>query len=113
MGRTYVCGYISHLDQLAAYNDEEVGRLYRAMLNYAKDGTEPGFLPASPESFIWPSLKGEIDRDIGRYKRSCALKKQGREDAWKRQKDLPPSERQPGESFETYRERLLSGMSGE
>ena len=113
MGRKYICGYMSHLEQLAAYSDEQVGRLYRAMLTYARDGVEPGFKPASPESYIWPSLRGEIDRDVGSYMKSCALKKEARKRGWDEAKQPSPSERQPGEEFEQYRQRLISGMTGE
>lgn len=110
MARTFICGYYSHLDELAAYSDEQVGRLYRAMLTFAKDGIDPEFEPGAPESFIWPSLRGQIVRDIAAYKRSCALKKGAVIRRWSGDASASAA---PEESFEDYRNRLLTSMTGE
>lgn len=42
------------------YNDEECGRLFRAMMAYAFDGVEPEF--TGNERFIWPVLRRHIQQ---------------------------------------------------
>ena len=41
-------------------NDEEKGRLFVAMLDYAQDGSEPGL--EGNERFVWAMAKRIIDR---------------------------------------------------
>jgi len=58
----YVCLYMSYLQSLSPFTDEERGRIVMAMLNYAATGEVPQF--EGNERFIWPSLQAQIDRDI-------------------------------------------------
>ena len=69
----YVCLYISYLQTLSPFTDEERGRLVMAMMNYATTGELPKF--DGNERFIWPSLQLQIDRDIESYLAKCATNK--------------------------------------
>ena len=66
----YVCLYMSYLQSLSPFTDEERGRIVMAMLNYATTGEIPQF--EGNERFIWPSLQAQIDRDIGTYQAKCS-----------------------------------------
>ena len=65
----YVCMYADYLEALAPFSDEERGRLLMAAIRYATAGEEPAF--TGNERFIWPSLKGKIDRDAAAYQEKC------------------------------------------
>lgn len=67
---TYVCLYVSYLEALSPFTDEEKGRLMTAMIKYAVTGEEPEF--NGNERYIWPSIKAQIDRDIQYYQEKCA-----------------------------------------
>lgn len=69
----YVCLYMSYLQSLSPFTDEERGRIVMAMLNYAATGELPQF--EGNERFIWPSLQAQIDRDIETYQAKCARNK--------------------------------------
>ena len=66
----YVCLYMSYLQSLSPFTNEERGRIVIAMLNYAATGEIPQF--EGNERFIWPSLQAQIDRDIETYQAKCA-----------------------------------------
>lgn len=68
-GMNYVCLYISYLESLVPFSDEEIGRLVRAMLTYAATGEAPQF--DGNERFVWPTLKAQIDRDEVAYRERC------------------------------------------
>ena len=69
MSRVYFCAYHSFSESLAPYSDEQIGRLFRAMLEYSNTGTEVEF--KGVERFIWPVLKQTIDRDKASYEETC------------------------------------------
>lgn len=65
---------------LEPYADAEVGRIFRAMLKYAEDGTDPDF--RGNERFIWPSAKQNIERaEEYSNKKSASGAKGGRSNA--------------------------------
>lgn len=68
-GMNYVCLYISYLESLAPFTNEEIGRIVKAMLTYASAGELPQF--EGNERFIWPTLKAQIDRDEAVYQDRC------------------------------------------
>ena len=68
-GMNYVCLYISYLESLAPFSDDEIGRMVKAMLTYAETGEDHRF--DGNERFIWPSLKAQIDRDKAAYQERC------------------------------------------
>lgn len=69
----YVCLYLSYLQGLSPFTDEEIGRIVRAMMSYASTGELPRF--DGNERFIWPSLQTQIDRDVEAYLLKCARNK--------------------------------------
>ena len=56
----YLKIWVSFLEAIDPLNDGERGRLFTAMLEYAKTGTMPEF--KGNERFIWPMVKQTIDR---------------------------------------------------
>lgn len=68
-GMNYVCLYVSYLESLAPFSDDEIGRMVRAMLIYTATGEIPLF--DGNERFIWPTLKAQIDRDEAVYQERC------------------------------------------
>ena len=61
--------YHSYLDAMEELNDAERGRLFTALLIYSSTGEAPEL--RGNERFVFPSMKSQIDRDIGKYKRKC------------------------------------------
>ena len=66
MEMPYVCLYASYLTSLAPFTDEQVGKLFRAMLAYGTAGKEPEFQDC--ERYIWPMLRDQLDRDLESYR---------------------------------------------
>ena len=62
----YLKIFTDFLDAMAPLTDEEAGRLYRAMLQYAKDGSEEDLL--GNERFLWTVAKQHINREVASYK---------------------------------------------
>lgn len=56
----YLKVWTSFLDFIKPLSEAEIGRLFTMMLQYAKDGQEPGEI-AGNERFIWPAAKQSID----------------------------------------------------
>ena len=48
-------------DAIEPINDAEAGRLFRAMLRYARTGETPKF--SGNERYLWPTAKLNIDRE--------------------------------------------------
>lgn len=65
MARSHLKVYFSFDEDTACLTDAERGRLLLAMVRYAKDGTEPSL--TGNERFLWPVVRGQIDRDIDAY----------------------------------------------
>ena len=59
----------SSLEEHGELDNEQYGKLIRAALKYARDGTEP--VLEYPERYLWPGLKNEIILDQERYKAKC------------------------------------------
>ena len=60
MDRPYFCAYHSYLEALEPLNDAEKGRLFVACLTYSMTGEVPQL--SGNERFVFPSLRGQIDR---------------------------------------------------
>ena len=75
---SYICLYLSYLETLAPYSDEEKGRILTAMLTYAAIGEIPDM--NGNERFILPTIKAQIDRDSINYEAKC---RQNRENGQK------------------------------
>ena len=65
MDRPYFCAYHSYLEALEPLNDAEKGRLFVACLTYSMTGEVPQL--SGNERFVFPSLRGQIDRDKARF----------------------------------------------
>ena len=65
MERPYFCAYHSYLEAMEPLNDAERGRLFTACLTYSMTGESPQL--TGNERFVFPSLKGQIDRDNQRF----------------------------------------------
>lgn len=65
MAIEYFCCYHSYLEAMEPLTDAEKGRLFTAMLVYSKTGEVPQL--SGNERFIFPMMRGQIDRDNQRY----------------------------------------------
>ena len=69
MAREFFCAYHSYLEAIEPLSMEERGRLFTACLAYSRTG-ELLEMPGS-ERYVFPSLKGQIDRDREAYGDFC------------------------------------------
>ena len=81
---TYFLAYTSYIASVEQLNDEECGRLFRALLLYAADSTLPD-LPGN-EKFIFPQIKYQIDRDRDNYRKKCEQARKNIEKRWNKDK---------------------------
>lgn len=65
MAKVYVAAYFSYADLLKELTEAERGRLFSALLEYGETGAEPELW--GNERFVWPAIKGQIDRDNANY----------------------------------------------
>lgn len=73
--------YFDLAESLEAFDDAEVGRIFRAMLAYAERG-EVLPLPAK-EAIAFGFIKKQIERDSEQYDETCAKRKAAAEARWK------------------------------
>ena len=96
----YLKIFTNFLDVTAALSNGAMGRLSRAMLLYAEDGTEPVF--QGKEAVAWAVAKQQIDREAQVYAaRVEASRENGRKGACAR---WHKSEQTYGDGQETYGE---------
>ena len=65
MAMKYMCVYYSYLECIEKLTVEECGRLFLGMLRYSTKGEQPEL--TGNEQFLWPMLRGQIDRDKEKY----------------------------------------------
>ena len=70
MAREFFCAYHSLLKSVEPLNDAERGRLFTACLCYSMTGAEPEL--RGNERFVFPMIRGQIDRDNAKYEKTCA-----------------------------------------
>lgn len=63
----YLKIFVDFLRTTEALSDAEMGRLVRAMLQYAQDGTATDL--AGAERVLWPVAKCNIDKSADAYQR--------------------------------------------
>ncbi len=68
---------------LEDYTDQEIGQLFRALLDYAIDGVEPTFTDRGLRTF-WRTLKGQIDRQRQHTEEKSDKNKNNQYDRWLR-----------------------------
>lgn len=69
MARDYVCLYHSYLDAITELGDAEKGRLFTAALVYSATGETMEL--CGNERYVFPMIRGQIDRDKASYQRKC------------------------------------------
>lgn len=72
------------LEEYAALDNEQFGRLIRAGLRFAINGTEPDL--SEPESYLWPGLRLRIIHNAELYQRKCEQNAANIRKRWERQR---------------------------
>ena len=65
----YICLYLSYLDSFQGLPDAALGKLVRAMLQYAATGELPQL--TGPARILWPMIRSQLDRDREKYRDRC------------------------------------------
>lgn len=65
----YICLYLSYLDSFQGLPDAALGKLVRAMLQYAATGEIPQL--TGPARILWPMIRSQMDRDREKYRDRC------------------------------------------
>lgn len=111
----YLKVWTNFTNTISRLEDDEIGRLFLAMLHYAETGEEPDNLPGN-EFYIWPSAKRDIDmmKEFNEKQRANGIKG-GRP----RTKTIPeePNKTQnnpdkPNESQKTLKENKINEKKG-
>lgn len=63
--------FVDYLDAIEPLGDAERGRLFTALLVYAKTGEAPQLV--GNERFLFPMMRSQIDRDVGEYRRKSEV----------------------------------------
>lgn len=71
---TYLKIYTDFLTDAKELSDTEIGRLFRFMLKYALEDTEPKI--KGNERYMWASVKKNIDAQKKAYSHQCSVNKQ-------------------------------------
>ena len=69
MKTEYFCCYHSYLKKIAKLSDQEVGRLFRSLLQYSATGESPEL--AGRESIAFDFIADDIDRAKKNYEQKC------------------------------------------
>lgn len=96
MAREYFCAYHSYIKQCKGLSDGELGRLFRALLEYSASGKVPEL--NGRESVAFDFMSANIDRDAESYKDTC---NRNRENITKRYERI----RANTAVYETYQEK--------
>lgn len=83
--REYFCAYHSMLDATRKLSDAECGRLFRSLLAYSRNRTEPINLQGR-EEIVFDIYSQQIDREIERYEQIC---KRNQRNVTSRNESLP------------------------
>ena len=73
MEMTYIKVFLSYLDAVEGLEDDERGRLFTAMIEYARSGRVIE-LPGN-ERFVFPFIKGQLDRDRESYEKTVEARR--------------------------------------
>lgn len=96
MAREYFCAYHSYIKQCKGLSDSELGRLFRALLEYSASGKVPEL--NGRESVAFDFMSANIDRDAESYNDTC---NRNRENISKRYERIRPNTTE----YETYQEK--------
>ena len=68
-GMIYIKLFLDYLDANEPLGDAERGRLFTALMQYARTGEAPQL--SGNERFLFPMMRAQIDRDSAEYKDYC------------------------------------------
>lgn len=71
---TYIKIFTDCLDAIAPLDDGERGRLFTALLRYARTGEVSGL--QGNERILFPMLRAQLDRDAASYTELCEMNRQ-------------------------------------
>lgn len=87
-------GFIVYKDIHAVVDeltDEQAGKLFRGMIKYFADGTEPKF--EGILKFVFIPIKQQMDRDAEKYSEKCEKNRENVKIRWEKAKNTNVSER--------------------
>ena len=71
--------YFDCMPIVKALNDDEAGKMFKAMLDYGRDRIEPDFADNRLLLMAWGTIKQKVDDDGFRYEEKCRDKAHARE----------------------------------
>ena len=100
----YLKLFVDFEELMEALDDGERGRLFSAMLSYAREGAEPRL--TGNERFLWPAARQQIDKTREQYEKTVAAntqnaRKGGRPKAQKAVDLTARAEEEPAEEVRT------------
>lgn len=96
MAREYFKCFHSYREKCKKLSDQELGRLFRALMEYSEAGTAPEL--TGRESIAFDFIADEIDRDKSAYSETCRKNRENGAKATERYRPLPTAtERGPEE----------------
>ena len=75
----YIKVFTDFIENLECLEDDEIGRLFKAMLEYGKDCTQPS-LPGN-ERFLWATARKQIDVLRKSYDHQCEVNRKNRNES--------------------------------
>ena len=102
MAKCYVKAFFDWIEQTAALEDDERGRLFIAILEYARSGAVPDL--AGREAILFPSIKSQIDRDL---KNSAVYAQNGKNGGKKKNANqVEPNRAKPNQNEPEYSKQM-------
>ena len=103
MAMAYVKMFVDWADIISPLDDAERGRLFTAILEYARTGFAPEL--AGNERFLFPSFKAQMDRDAASYEEvSRTRSEQGRKGGYAKAAKRQNLAAQPGKTAQEKEE---------
>lgn len=109
MAKQGFVAYHKYLKTLEPLSDAEVGRLFRACLQYSMTGEEPDL--RGNERMLFPTVRDDIDRETAEYKQKCERQRENVKKRWEKQYHGIPTDTNvyhgiPTDTNDTYRRRI-------
>lgn len=106
MAMKYVQLYFTYLDALSGLTDEECGRVIKALMIFAMDGTLPDFEPRSLEAQAFAFMRRQHESDAAAYRKKAEGGAKGGRPRRNPPKDSENSNSGPSETEEKNLENL-------
>lgn len=104
MALTYIKIFLDWLDAIEPLDDGERGRLFTALLQYARTGEVPGL--QGNERFLFPALRAQLDREAAAYEQQCQINRDNGKRGGRPRKNQPvPSETEKSQEEDKYKEK--------